>query len=46
VAFGANWPGEQTYAHQQDERKTIDSLMLHARIYAHLLASWLGAADC
>ena len=46
VAFGANWPGEQTYAHQPDERKTIDSFMLHARIYAHLLARWLGATDC
>jgi len=41
ICYGPLFPGEESYAHQVDERKSIASLTKACKIYARLFYEWL-----
>lgn len=42
VAFGMEFPGEETHIHELDERCSVERLMLHTEIYAHAMVKLLS----
>ncbi|HOH13249.1 MAG TPA: dipeptidase PepV, partial [Thermotogota bacterium] len=41
VSYGALFPGEESYAHRANERKSIASLTRACKIYARVFYEWL-----
>lgn len=45
ICYGPLFPGEESYAHQVDERKSIASLTKACKIYARLFYEWLTGSE-
>ena len=45
VAFGARFPGQPELEHQKNEKISIDSLVLLAKIYAEAIYRLAGEAE-